>query len=186
MTTIANKTRQEWLDEINALVTDDRIRVLVNRLFPMARFSFRGEPSYDSLQMENKPPRRLFDNEMEVLRQELLDDINARFDEIDRIAALEARIAALQHPLAAASRVAGVPNGALVLRKLIQDDDEALLVLIEAEDAIIIQEALDEDTRAQEKRDAIAALPTHKANLEGTPTPIQVNAAVLDIIRILE
>ena len=146
-----NKTKQEWIDEINAFTVDQKISELIPMVLddetPTYKYSSL-PPSYDSLVMENKPKKSFFEAELVNLKQLELDKIDVIFQDLEEKEALRVRLNALKHGQSAAASL-GHPNFSFLFNKIIKEKDSNLVSQLEIKDieidkSVRVQNAYDQ------------------------------------------
>lgn len=156
-----DKTRQEWVDEINASQIDDVIVQLLDRIYriePRLKFQrIDGKIvySYDTLEMENKPDISVFEDELAQWKVDRLAEINSLFDILDAKEALRVRIDNLLDARISASAVSGMVNGQVELNRIVAELDEAAMAELEAHDATYRAEVNAKNQQRQERLDVV-------------------------------
>jgi len=139
--TYEGKDLATWTAEINGYEVDDVISDLVTRLYENLLQAYDPEEqTYNNLQMENKPPLSVFEDELVDFKVDELARVTAIIAELDRIAALSTRLDALPNIYEAVQleSLGGTWTDMSALIKHIKDDDdEALLAQLETHTAAI-------------------------------------------------
>lgn len=127
------RTKQEWLEAIEAFTVDSVIAKLVP-LVASGEFSFKGDPSYVNLVMKNKPMLDVFEDELAEFKISETIRIQGIFTELEKDAELEARLDAIGEDLINVVRLKGdtSANMTLLKKRIIEERDEALLTELEA------------------------------------------------------
>jgi len=132
-----------WTSEINAHTVDSAIRELIEYMIPGAKYAFSDSPdSYGNLEMINKPSQSVFDDELVDWKVAEIARITAIIAELDRIEALETRLAAvdLDRAVALEGLQSTWGNKELLKKEILDNNNEALLASLETHTAAIAAE----------------------------------------------
>lgn len=135
-----NKTYTETIAAIDALGFNDILNALIKRLYPNESFNYEGggDPSYDTLTFINisKPGLSVFITEDPIYRQELKDSETAWFTETQRVNDIQVRWDALNDTYGAMGESSWTgANPAILLKEIIDNNDETLLSELETKDS---------------------------------------------------